>query len=436
MKVKGFRTVLSLIGICLGMNAVVAEMASGEVSWRLDSRFRYGARVAEPMGLATLQHQATLLIEGDLSESWNFQLGGSIRADGAYGVAKHHFSELEKQDPPEVLLREANLEYRSGSMIFRIGSQIFTWGEAFGSFYADVVNPKDFREAGFGEIRDLNDPIEALSLVYAQAEWSLQGIYLPFYRSNKLAFPASDFFPLALADQLGGLSIDFDQSANFENSEGDLGVRARVQLGAFDIAAFGFSQIDRQPIFILTPMSLTQAKVRTKSFRHQTYGLTMTWAGERVVFRAEALKNFNRRFNTRTSLAFAPIDNVESDQDILVLGVDWPWTSGALKDWQAGLQASIDQVARPMLFGRRESEWIIGAQLLKDPERGTRYKFFGALSGADGSWLVQASMMNPYRSNIDMGLETWLFGGERDSQFGSLKKASRVMWVIKGVFSG
>jgi hypothetical protein len=100
------------------------------------------------------------------------------------------------------------------------------------------------------------------------------------------------------------------------------------------------------------------------------------------------------------------------------------------------VQGSYDRVSVPQSFGRRETEWSIGAQLFKDPDSGTRYKFFGAISGTDGSWLLQASALNPYRRNFEVGLETWLFGGERDSQFGSLKKSSRVMWVIKGVFSG
>ncbi len=191
-----------------------AQHALADVSWRLDSRFRYGLRVGEPMGLATLQHQAAMLSEGPIGDSWSFQLGARIRGDGAYTVAKHHFAELEKQDPPEVLLREANLEYRTGDWILRIGSQVFTWGEAFGSFFADVVNPKDFREAGFGEIRDLSDPVEAVNLIYAQSEWSLQAVYLPFYRANKLPYPSSDFFPLALADRFRGMTIDFDQSEN------------------------------------------------------------------------------------------------------------------------------------------------------------------------------------------------------------------------------
>lgn len=407
-----------------------------EVSWRLDSRFRYGARVAEPMGVATLQHQASMLAEGDLSDAWSFQLGARIRGDGAYSLARHHFADLEKQDPPEALPREANLEFQSGALIFRIGSQVFTWGEAFGSFFADVVNPKDFREAGFGEIRDLSDPVEAVNVIYAHSDWSLQGVYLPFYRPNKLPYPSSDFFPLALQDQFRGMSMDFDQSANPTNKEGDFGVRARAQLGAFDFAFFGFSHIDRRPIFQVTPLSLTQVRIRTKSTRMQTYGWTMTWAGERFVVRSEVLKNINRSFNIRQNSLLNPLGEIEGEQDVVVLGLDWPWHRGWLSGWQAGVQGSYDRVSVPQSFGRRETEWSIGAQLFKDPDSGTRYKFFGAISGADGSWLLQASALNPYRRNFEVGLETWLFGGERDSQFGSLKKSSRVMWVIKGVFSG
>lgn len=423
--------------VVTGLYVVAAPLdVEATTEWSLNSRFRYGARVSDPTDLATLQHQSLFLLESQPSSSWSYQVGARLRGDGAYSLNNDRYLDLELNDPPELELREANLEFRSSQTIVRVGSQVVPWGEAFGSFYADVLNHKDLREAGFGELADLRIPLEMVNLKYIQSSWSGQVIFAPFYRPNRLPRPGSDFFPAQLKDALRSFSIDFDQGANPEDQKGDLGARLQFGIGTFDVSVFGLSYIDRQPLFRLSVLSLTDVRVRTQSLRFTTLGSTLTWAGDSIVVRAELVKNISRGFNTPGGTLANAFETTRGDQDIVVVGVDWPIKTGALKDWQIGIQVSNDQVNLPAVIGRSPVETLFGVQLNREKEYSTSYRLLSAYSLADGSWLMQASAMLPHNENLSYGCDLWYFAGSKNSQFGSLHDGSRLMFVIKGVFSG
>jgi hypothetical protein len=42
------------------------------------------------------------------------------------------------------------LQYKRNKFQLRFGNQQLVWGEAFGFFFADIINPKDTREFGLG----------------------------------------------------------------------------------------------------------------------------------------------------------------------------------------------------------------------------------------------------------------------------------------------
>lgn len=423
--------------VCLA--AVVSpalSFASDAFSWSLNSRFRYGVRGLTPGEFATLQHQAVFLSEIQSPGSWSIQLGARLRGDGAYTLNRSRYQDLEKGDPAEFELREANVEYRSENLIFRVGSQVVPWGEAFGSFYADILNPKDLREAGFGDLADLRNPVEMVNLKYIHNDWSLQFVYLPFYRANRLPRPGSDFFPRAISDQLKGLTIDFDQTANPEDENGDLGGRLQFQIKALDISFFGLNYIDRQPISVVGLIGPNNVKVRTRSVRQESYGMTSNWAGDSLVIRSELVRSMNRSFNILGTTLVEPFGQIRGTQDTAVLGLDWPVRSGVLKNWQIGIQYSFDKVSVLNSPLRKSEESVLALQLSKDQEYGASYRLLSGYSISDSSTLLQALVMYPRGRHLSWGFDVWIFAGGSDTQFGSIREGSRFMLVLKGVYSG
>lgn len=421
---------MALLPLIVSVGVPLVSTAT-ETSWSLNSRFRFGLRSLALNEVSTLQHQSEFLAESETSSNWSFQAGARLRSDGAYSLNRSRYQDLELRDPPELELREANVEYRSDYLIARLGSQVVPWGEAFGSFYADILNPKDLREAGFGDLSDLRIPVEMLNLKVIQKDWSVQGIYIPFYRPNRLPRPGSDFFPNYLKNQLQGFSIDFDQGASPEDANGDLGARLQGQIGGVDISVFGLNLIDRQPLSTFAFSSPSSINVRTRSLRLQSFGLTMNWAADWFVVRSEVVKYVDRGFNVLEQFGF-----VRADQSVYVLGLDWPVQSGLLKNWQASFQYSFDQISVGRALGRKQEESVLGLQLSKEQEYGANVRLLVAYSISDLSTLAQAMVLYPINRSSSWGFDIWHFDGASDSQFGSLREGSRVMFVLKGVFSG
>lgn len=427
----------AIVGLSWAETAAAADFH--DFQWRLDSRFRAGMRLNHPRGLATLQQQAEYGQSAGWGDNWKYQLSARLRADAAYAMDFDRYGDLAKNDGPEVELRDANVLYRNGNLSLRVGSQLVVWGEAFGTFYADVVNPKDLREAGFGEVADFRKPIEMLNLQYIESSWSAQLLYVPFYRGNRLPRLQSDFFPSSVAGRFGGLSpqsVDFDQSDDPEDKRGDIGGRIQFRAGAFDVSLFGLDHIDRQPLFNLTWTGFTSARLRTLSRRTLVTGLTASWAGDVTVVRAEAVRFNSRSFNRHSGSFLSPLAVTTADQWLLVAGIDWPLQHGWLKGWQVGFQYSEDRIDNSEVITRSQREAMFGFQLFRDSVSGTSVNLFAGTALQDGSWLVQASALRPANENLEAGAELWLFEGATDSQLGSIRQGSRLMFIVKGAFSG
>ena len=50
-------------------------------------------------------------------------------------------------------------------MRVRVGNQSVVWGEAFGAYYADIVNPKDLRQSALGDVATWRLPIPMVNVI-------------------------------------------------------------------------------------------------------------------------------------------------------------------------------------------------------------------------------------------------------------------------------
>lgn len=430
--------------LCL-MPLHARAQSSDSTSYSLDPQFRVGVRGYEPHGLAIVENQTDGLANFEITDQLKLQVGARILSNAAYVNDRDHYGTLGGYEGAESELREANLEYRNGPILIRVGSQVVVWGEAFGTYYADIINPKDLRTAGFGDINEFRKPIEMINLQYIRPEWSLQFLFIPFYRPNRMPRPFSDFFPTSFAEAItqSGVSlanVDFDQSPDPESKAADFALRYQGRLGAFDYSVFTFFHTDRNPVFRFGFKSPTELYVRTSSRATNATGLTFSWAGDAVVVRGEVVHYSKRSFNFLTKNVLDPIGIMTSDQDVIVLGADLPLNQFAAFEgatgWQIGTQISYDRIAELNQLGRSQSESLIGFQLSRDADRATAFRIFGGLSLVDRSLVIQASASKWINENFQIGPEVWFVDGRAGSQLGDIRQASRLMFVLKGAFRG
>ncbi|MBK7892337.1 MAG: hypothetical protein IPJ84_16285 [Bdellovibrionales bacterium] len=198
---------ITVLFILTAADSALGQAASGKpLEWKLDTRSGLGMHTNGSNDLATHRHQLEFEQVSRPSSQWIFKLGARARVEAAYAANPTRYGDLAQKEGQETELREVSGQFRSGGFSAKIGSQTVVWGEAFGAFYADIVNPKDLREAAIGELAEIRRPMEMINLQYVDDTWSIQALYAPFFRSNWLPGYQSDFFQ-ALSPAVSGRQI-------------------------------------------------------------------------------------------------------------------------------------------------------------------------------------------------------------------------------------
>lgn len=425
----------------VGAGPVFAQSGAGrEMEWKLDLKSDIGIHIEEPHDLAINRHQLEFeQIWRPKKTPWTLRAGGRARVEGAYANNTERYGQLAEEDGQDLEFREISAQYRSGPFSAKFGSQTVVWGEAFGAFYADIVNPKDLREGGIGDLAEVRRPVEMVNLQYISSKWSVQALYLPVFRPNLIPKLNSDFFPSRLEQEMVGGEINLKTDPVLEEAEGDSGGRLQMRLGASDLSVFFMSMIDRQPAFGVnvagTPGSPVYS-IRTLHSRVNVSGLTLSWANDDVVLRAETTLYADRNVNiapTAQDIATGNLSRLEkAKQWIGVLGLD-----GVVNErWTVGVQYSEDFIegAKPQF--RLERESLLGFQVAREWEKGARFRLQIGQVLQDGSYIIQPSFFVPRGRGLEIGLEGVYFGGGEDSNFGSVNKANRLVLAIRGFFRG
>jgi len=172
-------------------------------------------------GLTRLRPEIKLIVDADLSDTWQARVSGHAFYDSAYALnGRDDYSDdvLDKYEK-EIELDEV---YLLGSLTrdldLKAGRQIVVWGRSDNIRITDVLNPLDLRWPGLVDIEKLRLPVTMTRLDYYLKGWSFSGIALHEVRYNKNPEFGSDFFPGAQAlpgqespDE--GFSIDNTQFA-------------------------------------------------------------------------------------------------------------------------------------------------------------------------------------------------------------------------------
>ena len=182
----------------------------GPTLWDLGGALTFGAsyapwRDAPPpaqpdyRGLARLQIEGFLQLDGELGRGWQVRASGRGFRDYFYAlegrdefrdaVLDQYERELEFQ---ELWIRGSPLE----SLDVKFGRQIVVWGTSDSLRVLDVLNPLDLREPGLVDIEDLRMTVTMTRLDYYQKQWQLSGIAVHETRFDETPVAGSDFNPL------------------------------------------------------------------------------------------------------------------------------------------------------------------------------------------------------------------------------------------------
>jgi hypothetical protein len=400
----------------------------------VDFSARYGIHTVGDPSAATHRHTFQFEQSSKYSEHWNAVNGFRVEAEAAYASDPERYgsTDVVKYDSQTFLLRDNYLQFRSGSIQVRTGYQQVVWGEAFGAYYADIVNPKDYREAGLGDLAANRLASPMLNLQWIGADSSIQYIYIPVSMPSLLPKSGSDFSAAPLPASLANYKVVLAPDPKSNSSRGEMGLRITKQIFDFDFSAFYLNYYDRLPVYRLrAPTAPLTLNVDPEYMPLQTAGMTMTVDFSGFLVRAEVLQHMQREVNI---LLPSGLNSAATDELVYVLGLDLP----PMAKWQFGLQFSESKLLQspPLVNGavpawafRESSQSLISARIARTFGNDLSIEALATQFLLDQSTLVQAKMTLPLASQLELILGADSFDGLPASQLGRYKTASRA-WVM------
>lgn len=417
-----------VISFGLGLFWTLPNLAA-RYEFKLDFDARYGTHIYGPPNAATNRHGFEYAQKVEVNSNWTGYLGLRADVESTYAANPERYGSgnVGKMDSQTFLLRDNYLQYQKGVFRLRAGYQQVVWGEAFGYYYADIVNPKDYREAGLGSLsrNRLNIPIVNAQWIFSSN--SIQILYIPVPGYSLLPSAASDFNLNKAQGPLVNIPITVDREPRIPLTRGEYGVRYTQQYSPFDFSLFYLNYYDRLPVYQyqLTP-SMTSLIAQPDFRPLQTHGLTVTLDYESYIFRSEIIKHTQREYNISDSIPMGTVSTSRTNETTSVFGIDLPMMDKWLLSIQYSeslLEAKNAWVSRPRL------ETIANARASKTFANDITFEMLLTDFTQDSSTLLQSQVAIPLSSQSEIVFGVDRFSGGEDSALGRLKSASRG-WIL------
>lgn len=415
-------SLLSFGSLALSPSAV-AEVFGYQLQY--DVRFgvhTYGASIP-----ATHRHSVQIEQKGEFNSQWSFVMGGRAEVEAVYASVPERYSagDVAKKDSQNFFLRDNYIQFQSGIFRVRAGYQQVVWGEAFGYYYADIVNPKDYREAALGDLSRNRIDVPILNLQWILSNSSVQLLYVPFPGYSLLPSLGSDFsagvFPIP------PVSIELQREPAERLTRGEYGLRITKQISSLDLSAYAMTHYDRMPFYqiqITPPFGPVTARPIFKMI--ETRGITGTIDLDGYLVRSEILQNVDREINTGSGLT---VGSARSDEFVYVVGLDLP----SLNKWQIGLQFSESRLSSRDWLGRGSLQSIASVRFAHTFGAGLAFESTLTEFTHDASSLIQVQLSVPISNQSEVLVGVDRFDGSDASELGRLKTASRIWVMLKAL---
>lgn len=419
----------------------VCEAAPARSNSRSTSHSNYKVRFAgrlayhafEPRDLASHRYSLDFEQYHRFDPTWSITASARAQAEGAYSANSDRYDSVAaaalRRESSELALRDFYLQYQGSGLRIRAGNQQVAWGETFGSFFADLVNPKDLREYGLGDLQTLRIPVPMVSVKIYGATSGLELVYIPLSRYDRIPAIGSDFDPYSAYFQSGSLSVNNPTGAPLSSPSSEVGMRASAQVNGMDVSLIYLNYLDRQASFTPSIRSLSPLDVSLDAThsRVSSAGLTFSTDLSGLVLRLEGVHTFGRRLDAFDNGSFT---TRIADQTVYAVEADY----GGVQNWRFSLQWSGSRVSggTTSLIGARSS--ALGARVSRDLGGESSAEILTSWLPSDQSSLWQLGFQRPISNLLEARIGADLFLGGGSTFYGALHGASRGYLELRAFF--
>ena len=373
----------------------------------------------------------------EFSPKWSAVISGQAWYEGVYGQSSNYPDTIKTYDTDEIRFQDTYVQYKTDHLIARMGNQQIVWGETFGNFHADIVNPKDLRYGVPLDLAKVRRSTPMADIVYIKKHFSLQGLFIPQPQFNILPLVGSDFSPpLAQLTDYPQVTINREEGLpiGFNNSE--YGFRMSQTIGDADISIFNLSYYDRSPYYVVSTSTIPNQSLflDEKHAPVNSTGLTlaMTIGDAGFVLRAEGIY---------TSGTMIPISDssggftsLKTNDINYVASLEFPtWRKANIS-----VQFAEDRVSDQAHYLLRTSQIQdhVGVHMTLNMFSASALETIYGVSFPDMGTRLQMEFMTPLSTKIELRVGIDSFGGPSASEAGRTPGASRAYMLLRTYFNG
>lgn len=359
-------------------------------------------------------------------------------------------------------LYEAYLHWNKGPLQLGLGKQNVRWGKTDQLSPVDNINAQDFRQFVLLDLEDRKIPNWLARMRYFHQDWTLEGVFIPFFQAHEINYFGTDWaiyrqarqdvrdlgLPPELQDFFQGLDVRENEPANTLKNAA-FGARLAKVLGNVDLAASWLYTREPMPYFASFPVRNLQVKgpISARDIQKQLPELQLL-PGEDIQVEYPRTRIYGlefesilRDFGIRGEAAyfdqqsFLQQDLTSTRKRVLhiVAGLDYDSPGG----WYANLQLSeqylFDYQSRILFFARHNFS-VLG-ELSHEWARG---RWQAALQGmyyfTDQSWHANPELTYNPAAALDISLGLHMFQGTKDTILGQYRDNDHVYLRLKYYF--
>lgn len=232
-------------------------------------------------------------------------------------------------DDKDLEVRSLYFSHAADAWTLKIGVQEIAWGETFGLYILDLVNPRDFTDPLLNELNWIRIPTFTFNLKAYLDPWNAQVLFTPIPRNPQVPDEDEPFdvlTPLFPGAPLKGFST---YQVNRWGQDAEYGFRLGYLFDSgFDLTLYYLRHWNRNPTYSLKEFSLKPAQKRIQSI-----GASFSKAYETIVLRGDTVLHIRQPWSPKS---YGFIENKEVWQTII--GLDYTTDS----DTTFGAQYHVD----------------------------------------------------------------------------------------------
>ncbi len=414
---------LGVLSLCCPTLALAADLNEA-LRFEGSVRHELATRISPRYELTKVKTLGYLAGKYAWTKQVRLQLAARAFYDAVYDLTDTFPAAVARDQEAEASLRQAQLDLSFGAFDAHVGLQQIVWGEAVGTFLADVVNPKDFREFVLPEFRDLRRPLWAVDLTYYLAPGlQLEGVWTPHLLFHKLARPGAEFAVFRPPPPPGVQVVTAPTrtpATTIGHSQG--GLRLSWLTHGWDLSLFSFEAFDAFPTPFRRISSDTGQPLVTVSPRHtrlRYLGMTVGKTIEPIVLRSEIVATFDKFVRTtdprdrdgvvRTTVLDYMLGVDYTLFDAVLVGVQFlqHLAPGATVRWRDELQR---RGAFNTALSVRLEMSLLDQKLVP--------QVLGIVNTDRGDYRLSPKVVYHVSSALALTLGAHIFGGPRDTLYG------------------